>query len=183
MPVPVDPAMSKCGIWERSETRLRPIRSLPSASVSLEGELTNSADSICSRRAIVCGDAFGTSMPTVDFPGMRSIRMDSALQREAQIVREAGDAAVLDAGLGLEFVSGHHRAGIDLRHVAADVELLALLLDGVRAFLEFVFVDLLAALRVGEQRGRRQLVSGLARRDFWFGGFFFADGSATDSFS
>ncbi len=78
LPVPVDPAMSKCGIWARSETRLRPMRSLPSASVSFDGELTNSADSICSRSAMVWRCALGTSMPTVDFPGMRSIRMDSA---------------------------------------------------------------------------------------------------------
>ena len=62
--------------------------------------------------------------------------------------------------------------GIDLRDVAADVEFHALLFDGVGAFLQFVLVHLLAALGVGEQRGRGQLVSGLARRDFRLGRFF-----------
>ena len=43
-----------------------------------EGEWENSADSITSRRAIVSRRAFGTSIPTVDLPGMRSIKIDSA---------------------------------------------------------------------------------------------------------
>ena len=68
---------------------MRPIKSLPRGSVSFEGEWPNSGDSIMSRNAIVSRCAFGTSMPTVDFPGMRSIRIDSALQRKAQVFRQA----------------------------------------------------------------------------------------------
>jgi hypothetical protein len=44
-------------------------------------------------------------------------------QREAEIVGEADDAAVLDAGFGLEFEGGDDRAGIDLRDLAVHVEL------------------------------------------------------------
>jgi hypothetical protein len=64
----------------------------------------------------------GTWMPTVDLPAMRSMRMLGA-HGEAEVVGEAGDAAVFDAGFGLELVGGDHGAGIDLDHLAADVEL------------------------------------------------------------
>ena len=67
-------------------------------------------------------------------------------QRQAEIVAKAGDAAVFDSGLGLEFESGDHRPGIDLRDVPADVELRALLFDGAGALFQFALVHLLAAL-------------------------------------
>ena len=78
LPVPVEPAISRCGIEARSVTRIRPCRSRPIASVSLLDEPTNSCASTISRSAIVCRVMFGTSMPIVDFPGIRSIKIDSA---------------------------------------------------------------------------------------------------------
>jgi hypothetical protein len=48
------------------------------ANVSLLGELVNSAASIISRKAMVSRRSLGTSIPMVDLPGMRSIRIDSA---------------------------------------------------------------------------------------------------------
>ena len=54
LPVPVAPAISRCGICARSVIRMRPIRSLPIVRDSFEDELTNSGDSIASRNAIVC---------------------------------------------------------------------------------------------------------------------------------
>jgi len=44
---------------------------------------------------------------------------------EAEIVGKAGDTRVFDAGFGLEFVGGDHGAGVDLNHLAADIELAA----------------------------------------------------------
>ena len=113
---------------------MRPIRSLPSASVSFEGELTNSArlDDLAQRD--------GLPVLIRHFDADRGFARDAldqdgfGLQRQAQIVGQPGNAAVLDAGLRLELVGGDDRPGIDLRDVPADVEFAALLLDGVRAF-------------------------------------------------
>ena len=98
-------------------------------------------------------------MPTVDFPAMRSMRMLSARKREAEVVAQTGDAAVLDTGFGLELEGRDHRAGIDLRDLSANVELAVLLLQHLGRDLEFVFVD--GAVLVGppQQRGRRKLVA------------------------
>src|SRR5277367_1223733 len=98
------------------------------------------------------------------------------LQGEAEIVAQVGDAAVFDAGFGLEFESGDDGAGIDLRDMAADVEFHALGFDGAGAFFQFALVHFFAALGVREQRARRELVGGFARRDFWFRGFLFRGG-------
>ncbi len=68
------------------------------------------------------------------------------LQRQAEVLREPRDPAVLDARLGLEFIGGDHRTGVNLRDAAADIELLAFLFDGARAILEVVLIDSLAAL-------------------------------------
>ena len=62
------------------------------------------------------------------------------LQAQAQIFGEGGDAAVLDAGLGLELEGGDHRAGVDLHHVAQHVELFELRLDARGGVLEFLLV-------------------------------------------
>src|SRR5258708_11026484 len=53
------------------------------------------------------------------------------LESQTKVVGESGDAAVLYAGLGLEFKRGDDRAGIDLRDAPADIELLAFLFDCV----------------------------------------------------
>ena len=67
-------------------------------------------------------------------------------QRQAKVFGQARDPAVFDSRLGLEFESGDHRPGIDLRDVAADIEFRALLFDRARAFLQLALVHLLAAL-------------------------------------
>ncbi len=78
LPVPVDPAISRCGIVARSLTNGSPWMVLPSASVRREVERRYASDSSSSRREICSRLGFGIWMPTVDFPGMRSIRTDSA---------------------------------------------------------------------------------------------------------
>ena len=57
-------------------------------------------------------------------------------QRQAEIVAQAGDAAVLDAGFGLELEGRDHRAGIDLHDLAAHVELAALFGQHLRQVLQ-----------------------------------------------
>src|SRR5271163_5092071 len=123
------------------------------------------------------GDGFAMDVGNFDaYRGFAGDAFDQdgfGLERQAEIVAQVGDAAVFDAGFGLEFESGDDRAGIDLGDVAADVEFHALGFDGAGAFFQFALVHFFAALGIGEQRGRGQLVGGLARRDFWFRGFLF----------
>ncbi len=90
------------------------------------------------------------------FPGDALDQDGFRLEREAQIIGEAGDAAVFDACFRLEFVGGDDGTGIDLRDAAADVKLLALLLDGVRAFLQFIFLDFFAGAAPGEASQGRE---------------------------
>src|SRR6266852_2300551 len=93
------------------------------------------------------------------------------LQREAQIFRQADDAAVFDAGLGLELEGGDHRAGIDLRDAALNVEFQALVFDGARTDFELVFIELVAAFAFAQQGNRRQLVIRAALGDLRLAGF------------
>src|SRR5208282_1738481 len=84
-------------------------------------------------------------------------------QGEAEIVREADDAAVLDAGFGLEFESGDYRAGVDLRDLAKDFEFRVLRGQNLSDNLELFFVDGLLLVRTVQQARRRKLVTA---RDF-----------------
>ena len=78
LPEPVDPAISKCGMPDRSATTIRPLMSFPRARVSFDFDPMNSCDSMFSRSQMISRSRFGTWMPTVDLPAMRSIRMLSA---------------------------------------------------------------------------------------------------------
>ena len=78
LPDPVDPAISTCGIVSSVATLIRPLMSLPIEIVMKEGEDSNSSDSRIARRLMSSRFVFGTSMPIVGLPGMRSIRIDSA---------------------------------------------------------------------------------------------------------
>src|SRR5258705_412056 len=78
LPVPVDPAMSRCGIVARSITYGSPWIVFPSASVSFDDERSYASDCSSSRREIASRFGLGIWIPTVDLPGMRSISTDSA---------------------------------------------------------------------------------------------------------
>ena len=78
LPVPVDPAISKWGMTARSAMKGSPWIVLPSASDSFEADRTYGSDSSSSRSEIVSRCRFGIWMPTVDLPGSRSMRTDSA---------------------------------------------------------------------------------------------------------
>ena len=95
-------------------------------------------------------------MPTVDLPGMRSISTDSACMARQRSSARPGDLAVLHAGVGLELEGRDHGAGMDLRDLAFDRELAALLLELPRGVHQLALVDLALGLRRVEQRQRRQ---------------------------
>ena len=78
LPEPVEPAISRWGMDSSGVTLMRPLMSLPRVTVRREGELANSSDSSTWRRLISSRRVFGTSIPTVGLPGMRSMRIDSA---------------------------------------------------------------------------------------------------------
>jgi hypothetical protein len=135
-----EPAMSTCGMVARSAVTMRPLMSLPMAMARRlwRGRTIRT-------RHVAQPDGFaswlGTWMPTVDLPGMRSMRMDSARHGEAEVVGEAGDARVFDAGFGAELEGGDHGAGVDLHHLAVDAELGALLDQGAGFFAQSLFAD------------------------------------------
>ena len=140
LPDPVEPAISRCGMVSSAATRMRPLMSLPSGIVRCECEFWNSSDSSIWRSAI----SFAPRVRHFDADGRlagNALDQDRfGLQSEAEIFGEVGDAAVLDAGFGLEFEGGDHRAGIDLHHVAEHVELFELRLDAAGGVLQFLLV-------------------------------------------
>ena len=74
LPDPVDPAISRCGMASSAAIRIRPLISFPSGIVIRDDDDTNSSLSSICRSAITSRRVFGTSIPTVGFPGIRSIR-------------------------------------------------------------------------------------------------------------
>ena len=80
-------------------------------------------------------------------------------EREAKIVAEIGDAAVLDSGFGLELERGDDRAGIDLGDLPVNLELGIFFGQHLRQQLEFVGIDLLLLVGPLQQAARRQLIS------------------------
>src|SRR5208282_771834 len=84
-------------------------------------------------------------------------------QGEAEIVGEADDAAVFDAGFGLEFEGGDDRAGVDLRDLPEDFEFRVLCGQNLGDDLELVFVYGLLLVGTVEQARGREFVTA---RDF-----------------
>ncbi len=77
------------------------------------------------------------------------------LHRQAQVVGQPRDLAVLDAGVGFELVRRDDRTGVDLHHVPFDRELAALLLELPGAVHQLPLVDFLFTPGRVEQRERR----------------------------
>src|SRR5437867_3833763 len=85
LPDPVVPAISRWGIPRRSSTMGSPWMSLPRASVRRDGDDWKRSDSTTSRREMISPPpGFGTSMPTLERPGSRSMRIDSADSESAR---------------------------------------------------------------------------------------------------
>ena len=88
--------------------------------------------------------------------------------RQAKVVDQVGDAAVLDARFRLELERGDHRTGVYLRDRAGDAKLSELVRQSRGPFFKRVFVDALLVVGRTQQRGVRQLVGvDAATRDFW----------------
>ena len=60
---------------------------------------------------------------------------------KAEIVRQAGDSGILDAGIRAKLECGYDRAGIDLRDLAIDTELRAFLYQGAGLVAESLLAD------------------------------------------
>ena len=123
LPDPVEPAISRCGMDSSAATRMRPLMSLPSEMVRCECGVCE----FVGLEHLAQGDDLAPRVGDFDADGrLAGDALDQdrfGLQAQAEVFGEGGDAAVLDAGFGLEFEGRDHRAGIDLRHVAEDVEL------------------------------------------------------------
>jgi hypothetical protein len=83
------------------------------------------------------------------------------LHREAEIVGEPGDLAVLDARVRLELIGRDDGARVNLHDRAFDRELPALVFEQPGAFHELALVDLPLGLRRVEQGHRRERVFAL----------------------
>ncbi len=69
-PLPVEPAIKRCGIFVKSATTARPVMSFPRATGTPRRAFLNSSESRTSPSGTSVACAFGTSMPTADFPGI-----------------------------------------------------------------------------------------------------------------
>src|ERR1019366_2031860 len=78
---------------------------------------------------------------------------------EAEVVGEAGDAGVFDAGVGAELECGDYGAGVDLRDLTVDAELGTLLDEYASLVAESLFADDGHLGGTVEERRWRQLVS------------------------
>ena len=78
--------------------------------------------------------------------------------RQAKVVDQVGDAAVLDARFRLELERGDHRTGVYLRDRAGDAKLGELIRQSRGPFFKLVFVDALLVVGRTQQRGVRQFV-------------------------
>ena len=70
LPMPVAPAISRCGIFAISKSIFLPVMSMPSAAVTLLFAFLNSSLSISVRRYTVETFLFGTSIPMALLPGI-----------------------------------------------------------------------------------------------------------------
>ena len=83
-PEPVLPATNKCGIFAISVVTTSPATSFPKANVNFDLFSVNLSDSIISLNATIDFALFGTSIPTVCFPGIgASILIVSASKLKA----------------------------------------------------------------------------------------------------
>ena len=156
LPEPVDPAISRCGMVSSAATLDAAVDIL----AERNGEARVRLRELLGFEHLAQGDQLAAGVGDFDADGgLAGDALDQdgfGLQAQAQILGEGGDAAVLDAGFGLELEGGDHRAGIDLDHVAEHVELFELGLDAAGGVLQFLLVVGIAAGHFVEQIGGRQ---------------------------
>ena len=115
LPEPVEPAISRCGMEFRSAVDDAAVDVL----AQRQRQLRLGAEKFLRLDDLAQPDGFAFVVRHLDADrGLAGHALDEdalGAQRQAEIVGEAGDAAVLDAGFGLELEGRDHRAGIDLR--------------------------------------------------------------------
>ena len=162
LPAPVEPAISRCGIVARSLRNGSPWMVLPIASVSFD------VDRLVGVRLEQLAQRDLLAIRVGNLDADRGLARDAiddhrlGLHRQAEIVGQPGDLAVLHAGVRLELVGRHDRAGMNLDDGAFDGELAALFLEQPRAVHQLALVDLLLAASArraarGRQRERALL--------------------------
>ncbi len=122
LPVPVEPAMSRCGIGARSRTMRSPPTSLPMPSMS---GLASGIGPVASTspRVTVVRCSLGTSMPMSDLPGIgREHAHVGRRQGEREVVRERGHAVDLHALGDLDLEQRDGRPGDPVLDARRDVE-------------------------------------------------------------
>ena len=133
LPVPVAPAISKCGICAKSADA----NSADQIFAQRQRELRRELHEFRRLDYLAQCDCFAMRVRHFNSDGGFSRdALDQkrfGFERQAKIVGQAGNAAVFDSRLGLEFESGDHRPRIDLRDVALHVEFFGFFLDGPRA--------------------------------------------------
>ena len=179
LPEPVEPAMRTWGMEARSAVTMRPLMSLPMARVRRDLALCEGLR----LHDVAQVDGFALVVGNLDADGAfagHALDEDAfGAHGEAEVVGQAGDARVFDAGFGLELVGGDHGAGVDLDHLAAHVELGAFLHQDAGFFAQLVLADGLRAVAGVEQGAGRQLeAADILGRDG--GGAHFGVGAVVD---
>ncbi len=93
------------------------------------------------------------------FPGHALDQNALSLQRQAKVIGEVGDAAVLDSSIRLELEGGDHGTGIDLRDLSVHFKLGILFGKHLRQQFQFVGIHGLLLVRTLQQTARGQLVA------------------------
>jgi hypothetical protein len=109
--------------------------------------------------ATVSRTTLGTSKPTVALPGIGArMRIEIASRAIARSFSRLSMLRQLDAGIGLELVAGDHRARVDLRDLARDLELVdsACSMRSACSSTKFLSTSVDGLVRELEQLGRRQ---------------------------
>ena len=161
LPVPVDPAISRCGIVARSRDERLAVDGLAERQrqLRLRAPIGVRLEQLAHRDLLAIGVRNLDADRRLAGDAIDQHRL--GLHREAEIVGEAGDLAVLHAGVRLELVGRDDRARVNLDDRSFDRELAALLLEQPRPFHQLALVDLALGLRRVEQRHRRERVRAL----------------------
>ena len=165
LPEPVAPAMSRCGIFDRSALEGCPATSWPSAKASFERLATSPWMRLASTsfRVTRSNAEFGISTPTYGSPGIgASIRMLRAASASARLSDSPSIRLSLMPGLDVERVLGDDRPFLDSGDLHADAEVRERLADALALGGE---VHLRGARLgcVGEEVERRELPDALDR--------------------
>ena len=144
LPVPVEPAISRCGIVARSYDERLAVDGLAERQrqLRLRSPVRIGLEQLAQR------DLLAVRIGNLDadrrLAGNAIDQHRLGLHRQAEVVGQAGDLAVFHAGVRLELVGRDDRARVNLDDRALDRELAALLLEQARAFHQLALVDLSA---------------------------------------